>query len=377
MKNNSNKRIVVKIGSSSISNTKGGLSQERLAMHSSSIAELINCGHQVVLVSSGAISAGFKKVGYPGRPTNTVAKQAAAALGQGILMQSYSDTFKKDGILIAQILLTRRDFAHRESYNNAINTITELLKRRILPIINENDTVAIDELTFGDNDMLAALVATLLHADLLITLSTIDGLYSSNPNKSTASQLYEYLPEITNELLDGISDKKSSLGTGGMRSKIAAARLALSMGVPSYIGKLHRKEDLCQVILGQAKGTYIGARGTACLDRKRQWIAFHSEPTGKIVLDSGAIKALLYNNKSLLPAGVKEVYGNFEEGAVIEVIDNAGELIGKGIVNYSAEILRQACGQSTEFVKNELKITRPEVIHRNNWVTLATNLVSD
>ncbi len=346
-------------------------------MHSTAIAELVNCGHQVVLVSSGAISAGYKRVGYPNRPTTTVAKQAAAALGQGLLIQSYSEAFKMHGILIAQILLTRRDFAHRESYNNAFNTITELLKRKILPIINENDSVAIDELTFGDNDMLAALVATLLHADLLVTLTTADGLYSSDPSKSKTPQLYDYLPEITPELLEGIGPTKSTLGTGGMRSKIAAARLALFLGVPSFIGRLHRKEDLCLATTGQARGTYIGARGAACLDRKRQWIAFHSEPAGKISLDAGAVKAIVHNGKSLLPAGVREIYGDFEEGAVIEVSDENGEVIGKGIANYGAEILRRARGQSTDFVKNELKIARPEVVHRDNWVCLLENSANE
>ncbi|WP_458414100.1 glutamate 5-kinase [Schinkia sp. CFF1] len=370
-------RIVVKIGSSSLTNTNGGLSIEKLADHVEALALLKKQGHEVILISSGAVAAGFKGLGYPTRPVTIAGKQAAAAVGQGLLMQGYTEHFNMYNIVTAQLLLTRYGFMNKEQYSNSYATLSELLKRDVLPIINENDSVAIDELTFGDNDMLSALVSGLIHADFLIILTDVNGLYDQNPNENPNAKKFNYLPEITDELLQMASTSGSKMGTGGMRSKIEAARTATSLGVNVFIGTGSGKDKLIDILAGKGDGTYIGNSSQPVVKNSKQWIALHSNVAGTIEIDHGAIDALLNKGKSLLPAGVVNVSGDFVVGDVVEVINHKGELIGRGEVNFPATELEKIKGLSTMEAKNILDNDQTEVIHRDHWVALKKEKVNN
>lgn len=361
------KRIVVKIGSSSLTNAKGEIDHEKFSDHIDAVTALLNKGHEVLLVSSGAVAAGFASLGYPSRPITLKGKQAAAAVGQSLLICSYIEKFGECGVIPAQILLTRLDFSTRDRYRNAYQTITELLERGILPIINENDTVSVEELTFGDNDMLSALVSGLVHADQLIILTDINGLYDSNPRGNPEAKKFDFIDEINEEFLAGAEGAGSKVGTGGMKSKLLAARTALSLGVRVFIGQGKGKEKLIEILDGNGDGTYIGKEELATINNNRQWIALHSEVCGEIYVDEGAKDALLFRGKSLLPAGIYDVKGNFRKGDVVEVFSENG-LIGKGKVLYSSDELIKMMGKRTDELKDDAFISSVEVIHRNNWV---------
>lgn len=360
------KRIVVKIGSSSLTNPRGEIDRDKLQDHVDALVALRKKNHEVVLVSSGAVAAGFKKLGYPSRPVTIKGKQASAAVGQSLLIQSYMEKFSKYNIVPAQILLTRSDFSNRERYRNAFSTITELLERGILPIINENDTVAIDELTFGDNDMLSALVSGFVHADQLIILTDINGIYDENPRTNPHAKRYDYLSNITNEMINRVDSTGSKLGTGGMKSKLQAAKTAITLNVPVFIGLGEGPDKLLNILKGEGNGTYISNNDHEAINTKRQWIAFHSETVGKLYVDQGAEEAILYNGKSLLPAGVFKVRGMFDKGDVVEVFGTKG-LLGKGEVNYSSDELNQAIANH---LQNQSSNQTVEVIHRDRWVEI-------
>ncbi|MBU9721481.1 MULTISPECIES: glutamate 5-kinase [Bacillaceae] len=363
-------RIVVKIGSSSLTNDVGGLSMKKLREHTNAIAKLKKEGHEVILISSGAVAAGFTKLGYPSRPVKIAGKQAAAAIGQVLLMQGYGEVFSQHGIDVAQLLLTRGDFSNEAQYRNAYATLTELLKRNVIPIINENDSTSIEELTFGDNDMLSALVSGLIHADHLIILTDINGLYDEDPRKNPLAKRYTYLPNIPDSLLKKIHATTSKLGTGGMRSKIEAAKTASSLGVNTiFIGTGSSEQKLLDILNGLGDGTYIGRSTQKVIKSKKQWIAFHSNSNGKIVIDNGAITAVLEKGKSLLPVGINEVYGDFLSGDVVEVVNQKGKVIGKGQVNYSSEQLKAIKGLDSQEVKQILESSIAEAIHRDHWIT--------
>jgi glutamate 5-kinase len=361
------KRIVVKIGSSSLTNPKGEIDQVKFNDHVEAVAALRKEGHEVILVSSGAVAAGFSRLGYPSRPVTLKGKQAAAAVGQSLLIQSYMEQFGKFGIVPAQILLTRNDFSKKERYRNAFATLMELLERGVLPIINENDTVSVQELTFGDNDMLSALVSGLVHAEKLIILTDINGLYDSNPRVNPSAKKWDHLQEITEEMMGGADDTGSKVGTGGMKSKLLAANTALSLGVQVFIGRGTGSQKLIDILKGNGDGTYIGDESLATIKTPKQWIALHSDVTGKIFVDKGAETALLANGKSLLPAGIYEVSGSFVKGDVVEVFGVDG-LIGKGEVHFSADELRGIMGKRSEEVLREIDVSKMEVIHRDKWV---------
>ncbi|WP_391560819.1 glutamate 5-kinase [Robertmurraya sp.] len=362
-------RIVVKIGSSSLTNTQGGLSKNKIAEHVAALSKLKKEGNEVILISSGAVAAGFSVLGYQTRPVTIAGKQAAAAVGQGLLMQSYFEEFQKEGIVSAQLLLTRNDFSQQEQYNNAYSTLSELLKRGVIPIINENDSVAVDELTFGDNDMLSALVSGLIHADMLIILTDINGLYDGNPRKDPNAKKYNFLPEVTEDVLEVAGGSGSKVGTGGMRSKLEAAKTALSVGVKVFIGKGEGTDKLIDIVTGKGDGTYIGYNLGTSLKSKKQWIGIHSHIAGRIDIDSGAEHAVIHQGKSLLPAGVKKVDGSFTRGDVVEVWNEKGELIGKGQINYTVDELSKIKGLSSKEANIVNMHNRIEVIHRDNWVT--------
>ncbi len=359
------KRIVVKIGSSSLTNSKGEIDQLKLKDHIASIAALKRVGKEVILVSSGAVAAGFKQLGYPSRPVTLKGKQAAAAVGQGLLIQHYTESLKEYGIVPAQILLTRNDFSKKERYRNAYSTLSELLERGILPIINENDTVSVEELTFGDNDMLSALVSGLIHAEQLIILTDINGLYDSNPKENPNAKRLDYIEKVTPEFLEGAKGSGSKVGTGGMKSKLIAAETALSLGVQVFIGSGAGDDKLLTILEGKGDGTYIGSEGLSAITSNRQWIALHSKVEGKVYVDEGAELALLQKGSSLLPAGIYKIEGLFEKGDVVEVFGTSG-LIGKGEVLYGSNELNDLLAGKLRKQEGQLQ----EVIHRNSWVKI-------
>ncbi|GGB46937.1 glutamate 5-kinase 1 [Lentibacillus populi] len=355
------KRIVVKIGSSSLTNDKGEIDQEKFTDHVNALAALRQAGHEVILVSSGAVAAGFIKLGYSSRPVTIKGKQAAAAVGQSLLIQAYIDKLSAFHLIPAQILLTRSDFSSRDRYRNAFATIEELLERGILPIINENDTVAVEELTFGDNDMLSALVSGFIHADQLMILTDINGLYNVNPRTNPFAKRVDFLENIPDDMIAGFDNTGSKVGTGGMKSKLQAAKTAISLGVPVFIGRGKGGNKLLDILHGKGDGTYISDHNSRTINTKKQWIALHSETLGKIYVDQGAEEAILFHGKSLLPAGIFKVTGTFRKGDVVKVYGSRG-LLGKGEVSCSSEVLKKVidgAGSDVPFV---------EVIHRNGWV---------
>ncbi|HZW67510.1 MAG TPA: glutamate 5-kinase [Pseudogracilibacillus sp.] len=368
-------RVVVKIGSSSLTNDRGEIDEKKLADHVKAVAAIRAEGHEVILVSSGAVAAGFLQLGYPSRPVTIKGKQASAAVGQSLLIQSYIDEFNSYELTPAQVLLTRGDFSDKDRFQNAFATLSELLDRGIIPIINENDTVAVDELTFGDNDMLSALVSGFLHADQLILLTDINGLYDSNPRKNPDAKKYDYLEEITDDMMQGADSTGSKVGTGGMYSKLQAANKALSLGVKVFIGTGEGEAKLTNIISGKGDGTYIVNDSLPPINTGRQWIAFHSEPTGKLFVDKGAEEAILHHGRSLLPAGVYKVSGTFAKGDVVEVHGETS-MLGKGQVNTSSDDIRKYILERNKRRHEEKRNRKPatEVIHRDRWVELSDHI---
>lgn len=357
------KRVVVKIGSSSLTNPKGELDEQKFKDHVAALATLKQLGHEVILVSSGAVAAGFRKLGYPSRPLTLKGKQAAAAVGQSVLIQAYWDEFAKYNVTPAQILLTRSDFSDKQRYKNAYETFEELLERSIIPIINENDTVSVAELTFGDNDMLSALVSGLIHADQLIILTDVNGLYTSNPLTNPNAERIRVIDEITDEMLSFASGSSSKVGTGGMQSKLTAAKFATNAGVDVFIGTGSGEQKLIDILENKGDGTYFTCNEKA-VPTNKQWVKL-TKSSGKIFIDEGAVEALQFGGKSLLPAGVYAYEGQFEKGDVVEVYDRH-ICIGRGEVLYSSAELEFAMGKRTD----ELKRIPIEVIHRNQWVKI-------
>ena len=334
------KLIVVKIGTSSLTRESGDIDRDKISDVVRQVSDLKDEGHNVVIVTSGAIAAGFRALGYSSRPTTVSAKQASAAVGQGLLMEEYSRFFSSRGYICAQILLTRGDFTDKRRYGNAFNSLEVLLARGAVPIINENDTIAVEELKVGDNDSLAAQVAAMLHSDLLIFLTDIDGLYTKNPAKWIDAQRISRVKVIDSkiEALAGTAGSKN--GTGGMITKIKGARLATSSGVPVFICSSNETDSIVKAVLGTACGTLFEADGK--LKTRIQWLAFYAPGSGSIYVDSGAARALTDDSKSLLPAGITRMEGNFKRGDIVEIYeDSTGEHIGRGLVSFSMEALEK------------------------------------
>ncbi|MFK3960426.1 glutamate 5-kinase [Pseudalkalibacillus hwajinpoensis] len=355
------KRIVVKIGSSSLTNGKGEIDLVKLIDHVNALALLRQEGHEVLLVSSGAVAAGFKELGYPARPVTLKGKQAAAALGQSLLIKSYIEEFNQRNISVAQILLTRPDFSNQDRYKNAFDTLSELLARGVMPIINENDTVSTEELKFGENDMLSALVSGLVHAYELIILTDVNGIYDSNPATNPDAIKFQTLDEIEDQMIEKAGGAGSNAGTGGMKSKLIAARTALNLGVHVFIGREAGSDKLQRIIRGDGDGTYLKQEKATFFNIKKQWIAMHSLVSGQLHIDEGAEEAIVSNGRSLLYGGISHVVGSFGEGDVVEVHGKNGKL-GKGQVKYSSVFLEkviQEQGRESKMV---------EVIHRDQWV---------
>lgn len=335
------KRIVIKIGSSSLTSRHGEMSQKKLEKLSNEIVLLKDAGYEVVVVSSGAVAAGYRKLGCLERPTSLPEKQAAAAIGQGLLMEAYSKLFMSNGYVTSQILITRSDFLDESRYKNVRNTLNILIERGVIPIVNENDTVTVDDLKFGDNDTLSAKVAGMLDADQLLILSDIDGLYDANPlynqNAKLIESVYEITPEI--ELMAGGSD--SLLGTGGMKSKIEAVKIALASGIPTFLGNANKTNIVENALIGRATGTYFSVKEAhTYLNHKKRWIAFHSLPEGSITISQAAEEQIVNRNQGLTPVGILDITGQFERGAVISIVDVEGNKVGCGVINFSSDELR-------------------------------------
>jgi len=362
-------RIVIKIGSSSLTSDEGGLNRAAIDYYAAELASLQRAGHQVLLVTSGAVAAGFKRIGYAARPKLVHEKQAAAAVGQALLMQAYQEAFAAHDVVAAQILLTRFDFSNRLRIQNASMAIEELLKQHVIPIINENDTVTVEGLKFGDNDNLSALVANLVKAKRLLILTDTDGLYTADPRFNPRAERIERVTAISEQIMNIAGGSGSSVGTGGMRSKIEAARVAMRGGVPAFIGRAQEPGDIALAAVGNGRGTYFDTSLTN-LSMKKQWLGFHSVPIGTITVDPGAEAALRSGGKSLLPAGIRAAEGEFNPGDVVEVVNEARTLIGRGVVNYAAWQVHAAAGLSTDEVKKRVDVPRIEVIHRDEWITL-------
>jgi glutamate 5-kinase len=357
-------RIVIKIGSSSLTSRHGEISHKKLEKLVNEIVQLKDDGHEVVIVSSGAVAAGYRKLGCLERPRTLPEKQAAASIGQGLLIESYSKLFLSHGYVASQILITRSDFLDEDRYKNVRNTLNVLLERGIIPIVNENDTVTVDRLNFGDNDTLSAKLAGLVDADQLIILTDIDGLYNANPDKNIHAQLIEQVDEITPEIEAAAGDSGSSVGTGGMKSKIEAAKIAMVSGITTFLGNASKKNIAIDAVVGKAIGTYFQAETPSIhLNQRKKWIAFHSRPEGEIMIDQLAKERMIENQQSLLPLGIHQITGQFEKGSVIRIIDIFGNEIGCGVVNFSTEELLQLTEHGSKITNHS-----PVVINNSHFV---------
>lgn len=351
--------IVVKVGTSSLTLSDGTMDAEKIRNITTQLAALQTAGHHVILVSSGAIAAGFSRLGFKKRPTKIADKQAAAAVGQGLLMEEYTKNLMAYQIPCAQILLNRSDFEDRRRYKNIFGSLSVLLGRGAIPIINENDTIAIEELKVGDNDTLSAQVAAMLHASLLILLTDIDGLYTANPKSDPNARHIDVVNEITPELTAAAGGAGSGNGTGGMTTKLSAASLATRAGVPVLICSSAEENNIVRAVKGTAKGTYFTASGHN-MKTRLQWMAFYAPSAGNLYVDEGAAEALAVQAKSLLPKGIVAVEGDFKKGDVVSVFRRGShEYLGKGIVNYNRPDLQKIMNEST---------SHTEAINRDNWI---------
>jgi glutamate 5-kinase len=362
------KRVVVKIGSSSLTDN-GALSNDKIAFHAKALAKARQKGIEVVLVSSGAVAAGATELLLTLPLQNLQDRQASACVGQTLLMQKYREEFAKYSIAVGQLLLTRKDFAHRVSYSNLVKTLETLLEFSLIPIINENDAVKHSDNSLGDNDMLASLLACSIHANLLIVLTDVDGVYAEDPRKNPSAKRLSKIDSITDGILKGASGEGSKFSTGGMISKLKALQQSLKLGVPGFIGCFSSENYVEDILQGSGSGSYIGTSDVPLIGRKLQWVAFSSEIKGIIYIDEGAEKALLEEGKSLLPVGVASYTGVFLKDDVIEVRNLSGKILGRGISQYDSTLLSQTIGKSTEYGK-QIGAKKPELIHRNDWVEL-------
>lgn len=362
------RRIVLKLGTYTLNDTSGRLDVDHMRDIVRQAAALRSEGKEVIMVSSGAIAAGVEMLGLPERPQDIPSLQAASSVGQGQLIHLYSDFFGEHGILVGQVLLTQYDFAHRQQYLNARNTFRRLLEQGVLPLVNENDAVAVDEIRFGDNDRLAALVAVLTDADLLLMLSDIEGLYTADPKRDADARLIPEVKNITSAMIEAAGEALEEHASGGMSAKLEAARIAAASGVSVIVARGKEPGVLERLIRGEALGTYFHASGRRLRDYKH-WIAFGTRPRGVIVVDGGARDALLRGGKSLLPAGVLGCRGDFGPGDTVEVTDESGRLIARGLCGFSSSELETIKGLQTEEAARRLGEEEcEEVIHRDYLV---------
>lgn len=364
------KVIVVKVGSSLVTNNGNGLDKDAIAGWVTQIAALTLQGKHVVLVSSGAVAEGMQRLGWKKRPTAVNELQAAAAVGQMGLVQMYESCFSQHHLRTAQVLLTHDDLADRKRYLNARSTLRTLLNMKVIPIINENDTVVTDEIRFGDNDTLGSLVANLIEADTLVILTDQQGLYSADPRSNPDAKFIQRATAGDTSLEQMAGGAGSNLGTGGMLTKILAAKRAARSGAHTIIASGREVDVLGRLSQGEVIGTHLETTQMKITARK-QWLADHLRLTGKLVLDAGAVKALKDDGKSLLPIGVTAIEGHFERGDVVACVDVAGKEIARGLVNYSvSEAVRIMRKPSAEIIAILGYMGETELIHRDNLILL-------
>jgi glutamate 5-kinase len=361
------KRVVVKVGSNVLT-ARNDLNTSAIESISQQICVLIDQGLEVLLVSSGAMAAGLRKMGLQHRPDQIPQRQAISAVGQSGLMHAYEKAFGCCNKKVAQILLTSEDLNNRERYLNARNALYALLAWKVVPIINENDTVKVEEIKLGDNDNLSAMIALLMDADFLINLTDIDGLYDKDPRTHEDAELVPVVTTFNKEIETYAGEIPGALGTGGMLSKIRAARKVTAAGVPMIIARGDKPDILIRLLAGEKLGTYFVPRDKK-LARRKCWIAYTLKPKGALHLDDGAAGAILQNGKSLLPSGIIAVEGEFGVGAAVRLKNSRQQHLGIGLVNYTAEEIRAIMGLKTSQIKSKLG-SKPydEVVHRDNLV---------
>jgi glutamate 5-kinase len=365
------RRLVIKVGSAVLTGPRG-LNLVMIHRLSDQIAELKEREKdlKIVIVSSGAVASGVRKIGLSEKPRTIPQKQAAAAVGQGVLMEAWEAAFDKYGILVAQVLLTGEDLAHRHRYLNARNTLETLLDWGILPIINENDTVVVEEIKFGDNDQLSAMIAGLIGADIVVNLTDTEGLYDCDPRTHPSAQLIPVVRRVDSRVLSCATPRAGIVGTGGMLSKVSAARKCLASGVAMIIGPGRERDVLLRLFQGESIGTLF-------MPHERQyhgmklWLANLPKPAGDLQLDAGAVAALQRRGKSLLPIGVCRVIGTFGVGAAVRCLDEKGDLVGVGLTNYKSSEIELIRGHRSEEIESIIGYKHSdEVIHRNNFVLM-------
>lgn len=363
------RRVVVKIGSALLTNDGRGLDEAAIGGWVDQIAELHRRGIEVVLVSSGAVAAGMVRLGWQARPSAVHALQAAAAVGQNVLTECYEGHFDRHGVLTAQILLTHDDLSNRKRYLNARSALRTLVELRVVPVVNENDTVVTDEIRFGDNDTLGALVANLLEADALIILTDQEGLFDADPRHNPEASL---IPEARADdaRLTAMAGGGGALGRGGMATKVRAARLAARSGAVTAIASGRQPDVLMRLVEGERLGTLLRPEQAPIAARKR-WLAGQLQVRGRLTLDAGAVTVLRERGSSLLPVGVKALSGGFVRGDMVECVDEQGQRIAKGLINYGAEDAVRILGKPSHQIESLLGyMEAPELIHRDNLVVI-------
>ncbi len=363
------RRLVVKIGTGVVTDAHGRFDAVHFARLTADLADAAR-GRELVVVSSGAIALGVERLGLTARPKDIPGKQAAAAVGQGVLMHRYESALGPAGFVTAQVLLTHDDFANRTRYLNARRALDCLLSQRVLPIINENDTVSVDEIKLGDNDSLAGLVVGLIEADLLVVLSDIDGLYTADPRTNPAATRIDQVAKVTPEIERLAGGSVSGMGTGGMLTKVRAARRAAEVGCPTVIASGWKIGSLLQILAGEPIGTLFLA-GNEKLPSRKRWMAHALKPKGVLTVDDGAKKAVLVAKRSLLPSGVRSVAGAFKHGDPVDIADSSGAVFARGLAGYSSDELRRLAGKKTSEIELVLGYKYlDEVVHRDDLVEL-------
>ena len=363
-------RIVIKVGSSLVTNDGQGLDRTAVSHWAAQISSLREQGKEVVLVSSGAVAEGMARLGWPKRPSLMHELQAAAAVGQMGLAQAYEVAFAKHKLHTAQILLTHEDLADRQRYLNARSTLFALMRLGVVPIVNENDTVATDEIRVGDNDTLGSLVTNLIEADVLIILTDQRGLYEADPRKYPDARFVSHAQAGDPKLEDMAGGAGSGIGTGGMLTKIIAAKRAARSGAHTVIASGREQDVLVRLANGECIGSELAA-SVPIWSARKQWMADHLRVRGKVVIDEGAIRAITEEGKSLLPVGVRAIEGDFDPGDVVAMADQAGKEYARGLVNYSSSDTKRIMGHPSSQIESLLGyITESELIHRDNLVVL-------
>lgn len=364
------KRIVVKVGSSIITNELDVIDEDFLDAFAKQVSQISKKGKEVIIVSSGAVAAGMMVLKLKEKPKNISEKQAVAACGQGYLIHKYSEIFSRYNLIVAQVLLTSEDIAARTRYLNAKNTLENLITKKIIPIINENDTVATKEIKMGDNDNLSAEVASIIETDLLIILSDVDGFYDKDPRENKDAKVIDCVSDINRYFKKASQKAGSNVGTGGIYTKLQAAKKTMVMGIPTILAKGREKDILYKILEGKKVGTLFLPQKKKISHRK-YFIAFNVKPKGKIYIDKGAADAVLKKGKSLLPTGVTKVSGNFKSGDVIEILDYDNNVIARGLVNYDLLEVDKIKGKNSSEIEKILGYRYDdEVVHRNNMVLI-------